>query len=87
MVYRKLESGGPIALAVRVPNREGQLDIRDFIKSVADVERDSGIKFNIPENVSQRAPDLTKWPTRIVTKELLGRLPKDIDDQCPKVGA
>lgn len=40
--------------------------------------------FGLPEAVATQSPDFKRWPTRLVKKELLGKLPK-IDVQYPKV--
>lgn len=82
MVYRT--GPEPMAIGVMVENAAGNLDIRNHIMSVADLEQKSGFRFGLPQSVAAQTPDLAKWPTRIVKKELLGRLP-DIDVQCPRV--
>lgn len=82
MVYRAKPK--PMALGAMVPNTVGHLDIRKFIMPVADLEKKTGFRFGLPESVAVQKPDLARWPTRIVKRELLGRLP-DIDVQCPRV--
>ena len=80
MVYR-LKPG--IAIGAMVPNEAGHLDVRDFLMSVDDLESKSGFRFWLPPEVAKVRPDLTQWPTRLLKKELLGKLPS-IDEQCPK---
>lgn len=82
MVYRSKPT--PMAIGVMVPNTDGNLDIRKFIMPVADLEKKTGFRFGIPKSIAADKPDLAQWPTRLVKKELLGKLPK-IDQQCPRV--
>ncbi len=84
MIYRELPGADPIALGVQVPNTANQLDIREFMMSVSELEDKTHFKFGLPAIIANKSPDSTQWPTRIVRKELLGKLP-DIDAQCPKV--
>jgi endonuclease G, mitochondrial len=82
MVYR--EKPKPMALGVMVPNTEGNLDIRKYVMSVNDLEKKSGFDFGIAQPIASKHPDMKQWPTRLVRRELLGKLPS-IDTQCPKV--
>ena len=82
MVYR--EKPTPMAIGVMVPNSPGNLDVRDFIMSVADLEQQTSFQFQLPAAVASASPDLSQWPTRILNHEFLGKLP-DIDTQCPRV--
>ena len=83
MVYREIPSGDPLAVGVKVPNMANQLDIRDFMMSVSELEEKTKFKFKLPIAISSKEPDLTQWPTRLLQKEYLGQLPH-IDEQCPK---
>ena len=82
MVFRAGEN--PKAVGVMVPNESGNLDVRQFMMSVDELEQKTGYGFNLPTAVSKVKPDLKFWPTRLVTKEILGELPP-IDEQCPRV--
>lgn len=82
MVYRTKPE--PTAIGVMVPNTAGNLDIRKFMMSVAELESKSGFQFKLPASVAEQSPNLKRWPTRIVKRELLGKLPA-IDVQCPRV--
>jgi len=82
MVYH--EQPTPMAIGVMVPNEAGHLDVRDFIMSVSDLQQQTGYDFKLPADIASQSPDLSQWPTRLVTTELLGELP-DIDTQCPHV--
>ncbi len=80
VVYRTAPN--PIALGVMVPNEPGHRDIRRYVMSVAALEERTGYRFGLAPAIASRQPDLAQWPTRVVTKEYLGRLPP-IDKQCP----
>ncbi len=82
MVYRTKPE--PAAIGVMVPNTEGNLDIRKHMMSVSELESKSGFQFKLPASVAEQSPNLKRWPTRIVKRELLGKLPA-IDVQCPRV--
>lgn len=82
MVYRTKPS--PQAIGVMVPNEAGHLDIREWMMSVAELEKNSGFKFHLPKNIASMKPDLTQWPTRLLNQEYLGKLPS-IDLQCPRM--
>jgi endonuclease G len=84
VVYR--EKPKPMAIGAIVPNTGGHLDIRKFLMPVAELEKKTGYRFALPESVAEEAVDFKRWPTRIVKKELLGKLPS-IDQQCPRVGS
>ena len=83
VVYRPAPE--PSALAVLVPNEPGHRDIRDFTMTVAGLEAGTGYRFGLPAAVATKELDLTRWPTRVVAREYLGRLP-EIDVQCPRAG-
>jgi len=71
-----------MAIGVMVPNGRGNLDVRQHVTSVAQLEAATGFDFGLPSSVATANPDLREWPTRVVRRELLGKLPA-IDVQCP----
>jgi len=83
VVYRPAPE--PLGLAVLVPNEPGHRDIRNYVMPVASLEDRTGYRFGLPASVAAQEPDLSRWPTRVVAREYLGRLPA-IDIQCPRVG-
>jgi DNA/RNA endonuclease G (NUC1) len=83
MVYR--EKPSPMAIGVMVPNTAGNLDVRDFIMSVTALEQETGFDYRLPESVAGTNPDLTQWPTRILSHEFMDVHDVPIDTQCPRV--
>lgn len=67
MIYR--EKPRPMAFAVLVPNRGGYLDIRQHVRSVAQMEGEIGIRFGLTAAVANERPDFREWPVRNPVRE------------------
>ena len=67
IVYREVPR--PMAFAIYVPNESGHLDIRRHARSVAQLEQETDIKFGLPAEVSNEAPNFREWPVRNPIRE------------------